>query len=58
MVGRENVKESFVKFKEFKKETGGGEERIKEVKKMCKEMSKSKKASEGGKTKAAAKNDD
>ena len=57
MAGRDNVKEAFAKYKEYKKETGGGEERIKEVKKMCKEMSKSKKASEGGKTKAAAKND-
>ena len=56
--GKDKVKESFVKYKEFNKETDGGKERIKEVKKMCKEMSKSKKASEGGKTKAAAKNGD
>ena len=47
-----------VEYKEFNKETCGGKEKIKEVKKMCKEMSKSKKASEGGKTKAAANNDD
>ena len=58
MAEKDNVKEVFVKYKEANKGTDGGEEWIKELKKMCKEMSKSKKASEGGKTKAAAKNDD
>ena len=52
------MKKSFVKFKEAIKENDGGKEMIKEVKKICKEVSKSKKASEGGKTKAAAKNND
>ena len=58
MAEKDNVKEVFVQYKEFRKGTDGGEEMIKEMKKMCKEMSKSKKASEGGKTKAAANNDD
>ena len=58
MAGKDNVKEVFAKYKEAYNETYEGKEMIKEVKKMCNEMLKSKKASEGGQTKAAAKNND
>ena len=58
MAEKDNVKESFVNFKEANNDTYEGKEAIKELKKMFKEMSKSKKASDGSKTKAADKNDD
>ena len=54
--GRDQLKESFVIFKNATKETEGGKEAIEVVKKMCKEMGKSKKGSESSsKAKAAAK---
>ena len=46
-VGRDSVKEDFAKIKEANKGTDKGKEWTKEVKKMCKEMMKSKKAPEG-----------
>ena len=52
------MKEAYAKFKETNKEIDGSKERIKEVKDMCNEMLKPKKASGCGKTKAAAKNND
>ena len=58
MAEKDKVNAAFVKFKKANKETDGDEEMTKELKKMCKEMSKPKKASDGGKTKAADKNDD
>ena len=53
-VERDSVKEDFVKVKEANKDTDVGKELTKQVKKMCNEMTKSKKAS---KSKAAAEND-
>ena len=53
-VERDSVKEDFAKVKEAHKDTDVGKEMTKEVKKMCNEMRKSKKAS---KSKAAAVND-
>ena len=55
--GRDQMKETFVKFKKMtNKETEAGKEAIEVVKKMCKEMGKSKKGSESSsKAKAAAK---
>ena len=46
-VGRDSVKEDFAKIKEANKGTDKGKEWTKEVKKMCNEMMKPKKASEG-----------
>ena len=46
-VGRDSVKEDFAKVKEANKGTDKGKEWTKEVKKMCNEMMKSKKAPEG-----------
>ena len=45
-MGRDSVKD-FAKVKEANKGTDKGKEWTKEVKKMCNEMMKSKKASEG-----------
>ena len=45
-VERDSVKEDFVKVKEANKGTDKGKEWTKEVKKMCNEMMKPKKASE------------
>ena len=42
---RDQVKETYVKFKEANKDTDKGKEWTKEAKKMCNEMRKSKKAS-------------
>ena len=55
--GRDQMKETLVRFKKLtNKETEAGKEAIEVVKKMCKEMGKSKKGSESSsKAKAAAK---
>ena len=58
--GKDELKETFVKYKEFNREVVGlDKEGIKEMKEMCKEIGRSKKASGGAtKAKAAAKKDD
>ena len=57
--GKDKLKEAYVRYKETNMvQHDGGKEVVKEMRKMCNEMLKSKKASEGGKTKAAPKNDD
>ena len=46
--GRDHLKESYVKCKEANNETERGKEFTKEVKKVCKELGRSKKASKSG----------
>ena len=58
-VERDSIKEEYAKFKEANKGTDEGKEWTKEVKKMCNQMMRSKKTSEGGsKSKDAAKDND